>query len=91
MRKFLCYLMMVGALAGWVFAIAGIVRPFKNETLRKIWKSVAFTWVFGHPLELMVSRSIGRAAGIPAVKTVIKTILFGVTWWLPVKLGLIRG
>jgi hypothetical protein len=47
------YLMMAGAVLGWVFTVAGLLRPFKNETLRRLWKSVALTWLVGHPLELV--------------------------------------
>jgi hypothetical protein len=85
------YLMMAGAVCGWLFIITGLVKPFKNETLKKIWKSVAMTWIFGHPLELAVSRGIGAAAGIAPVKTIVKTIIYGFTWWLPVKLGVFKG
>ena len=84
------YLLMAGALAGWVFSIMGLVRPYKNETIKKVWKNVFFTWAFGHPLEILISRSIGKSAGLTSVKTAIKTILFGFTWWLPVKLGVFK-
>ena len=84
------YLMMTGAVCGWVFTIAGLLKPFKNETLKKLWKYVAFTWVFGHSLELLVSRGICAAAGIAPRKTLIKTIVFGSTWWFPVKLGILK-
>jgi len=84
------YLLMAGALAGWVFSIVGLVRPYKNETIKKVWKNVFFTWAFGHPLEILIARSIGKSAGLTSVKTAIKTILFGFTWWLPVKLGVFK-
>ena len=29
------YLMMAGAVCGWVFTVAGLVKPFRNETDRK--------------------------------------------------------
>lgn len=89
--KALWYLMMAGAVAGWIFSLIGVVRPYRNERLNKLWKTVAFTWVFGHPLELFVSHGIGKAAGLPTVKIILKTLVFGITWWLPVKLGAIKG
>jgi hypothetical protein len=85
------YLMMAGAVLGWVFTVAGLLRPFKNETLRRLWKSVALTWLVGHPLELVLSRGIGAAAGVPPARTLIKTIVYGITWWLPVRLGVFKA
>lgn len=85
------YLMMAGAVCGWVFTAFGLLKPFKNETIRKIWKSVAITWLLGHPAEFLLSRGIGAAAGIAPKKTLIKTIVFGLTWWIPVKLGVFKA
>jgi uncharacterized protein YhhL (DUF1145 family) len=85
------YLMMAGAVCGWIFTVTGLVKPFKNETLKKLWKSVAFTWLFGHPLELLVSRGVCAAAGITPRKALIKTIIYGITWWLPIKLGIFKS
>jgi len=85
------YLMMAGAVCGWIFTVTGLVRPFRNETLRRIWKSVALTWLFGHPLELLVAKGIGAAAGFAPGRTVVKTLVYGITWWLPVKLEVFKG
>jgi len=85
------YLMMAGAVCGWVFTVAGLVKPSRNETLKKLWKSVALTWVVGHPLELLVARGVGAAAGISPARTVFKTLVYGITWWIPVKLGVFKG
>jgi hypothetical protein len=89
--KVFWYLMMVGAVCGWIFTVTGLIKPFKNETLKKLWKTVAFTWLFGHPLELIVARGIGAASGISAKNTLIKTLVYGITWWLPVKLGVFKN
>jgi uncharacterized protein YhhL (DUF1145 family) len=85
------YLMMAGAVLVWVFIVAGLVRPFRNETLKRLWKSVALTWLMGHPLELVLSRGIGAAAGVSPAKTLIKTMVYGFTWWLPVRLGVFKA
>jgi len=84
------YLMMAGALGGWAISIAGLAKPIKNENLKKIWQGIFCTWVFGHPLELALALGIGRARGLSTLRTVIKTLLFGFTWWLPLKLGVIK-
>ena len=44
----------------------------------------------GHPLELVLAFPVGRAAGFSAGRTVLKTILFGFTWWVPVSLKVFR-
>jgi hypothetical protein len=49
-----------------------------------------FTWVFGHPLELALSLRIGKRAGLSVFRTVLKTLAFGFTWWVPLKLGVIK-
>ena len=43
-----------------------------------------------HILEIpIVSLKIGREKKVPDSMTIIKTILFGFTWWLPLKKGII--
>ena len=84
------YLLMAGAICGWIFTFTGLVKPFKNKTLKKIWQSVALTWLLGHPLELLVARGVGSSAGIATTRTVIKTLIYGITWWIPVKLGVFK-
>ncbi|HQG32272.1 MAG TPA: hypothetical protein PLA83_10105 [Deltaproteobacteria bacterium] len=88
--KGLWYLMMGGALAGWAFIVAGLVKPFEDEKLKKFWKQILLVWVLGHPLEMLLSMRIGRAAGVSPVKTAVKTMLFGFTWWLPLKLKVFK-
>jgi len=84
------YILMSGALAGWVFSIVGLVKPMKNETLKKIWKMIFCSWVLGHPLELALALGIGKAQGLSRTRTILKTLAFGFTWWLPLKLGVIK-
>ena len=63
MKKAFWLLLMIGSLFGWAFAITGLVKPFENEKIKKIWKCIFCTWVFGHPLELALSLGIGKKAG----------------------------
>jgi hypothetical protein len=84
------YLMMAGSLAGWVFAIRGLIRPYEHEGIKRIWKNILLGWVVGHPLELGLAIPAGKAAGISVLKTVLKTMLFGFTWWVPVSLKVFR-
>jgi len=44
-----------------------------------------------HIIEIpMVSLKIGKEKGVPVSIVVLKTILFGFTWWLPLKKGIIN-
>lgn len=88
--RYFWYVMMTGAIIGWLFALYGLIVPFTDETVHLIWLIVLIVWVIGHPLELPISMPIGKKAGLSKQRTVIKTILFGFTWWLPVKLGVFK-
>ena len=81
--------MMPGAILGWLFIIGGVVCPIVNETVRMLWLVITCIWVITHPLELILSIPIGKKAGISTDTTVLKTLLFGFTWWLPVKMGVL--
>lgn len=89
-RKAFWYFMMIYSLVGWTIAIAGLVKPVKNETLRKAWKGVFCSWVYGHPLELILGFIIGKARGLSSMRIIVKTLAFGFTWWIPLKLGVIK-
>ena len=83
-------IMMAGSLAGWCFALYGLFFPIGSHALRIVWWCVLLGWSIGHPLELAQSLPIGAARGLSPRETVAKTLAFGVTWWLPLKLGVIR-
>jgi hypothetical protein len=90
-KKIFWYLfMMPGAIIGWLFIIGGAFYPIGNETLQTVWLIIACIWCIGHPLELISSIPIGKKAGISTGTTILKTLLFGFTWWLPVKMGVIE-
>jgi hypothetical protein len=42
-----------------------------------------------HAAELPISLKIGKQAGFSNKTVVLNTLLFGFTWWLPVKKGII--
>jgi len=89
-KLFWYFFMMPGAILGWLFIIFGAVFPIGDEIALIFWLAITCLWGIGHPLELILSIPIGKKAGIPNVTTVLKTILFGFTWWLPLKKGVIK-
>ena len=80
---------MPGALLGWLFIIYGFVCPINQEAVHTLWLIITGIWVITHPLELILSIPIGKKAGISTGTTIIKTLLFGFTWWVPVKMGVL--
>ena len=84
-------IMMVGSVLGWLFAIYGLVFPFECGTIRIIWWCVLLGWGIGHPLELALALPIAKDKGIALETAIKKTMIFGFTWWLPLKLGVIEA
>ena len=81
--------MMGGSVLGWLFIFYGIVFPFESGLFQIIWLCVLLGWCILHPLELAISLPIGKDKGVSLEKTIIKTLVFGFTWWLPLKMGAI--
>ena len=79
--------LMAGSLLGWLFLIFGLIFPFAHPTLKVLWWAVLVLWGIGPPLEMAFSLPIGREKGRTLEETIVKTMLFGFTWWLPLKLG----
>ena len=75
------------AVAGWVFIFWGALSPFTNSGLVMIWWVVLLLWAVGHPLELMAALPVGKKAGLSLERTIVMTLVFGITWWIPLKLG----
>ena len=88
--KLFWYTMMAGAIGGWIIGISGLVRPSKNDVIKKGQQAVLCIWALGHPLELLISSRVGKKMGVSLLRTTIKTLLFGFTWWLPLKLGVVK-
>jgi hypothetical protein len=38
----------------------------------------------------VISTGVGKKAGLTAMRSIIKTLAFGFTWWVPLKLGIIK-
>ena len=84
------FFLMPAAIIGWILIIYGAVFPIEDENFRIFWLVITCIWTIGHPLELIVSIPIGRKAAISTGATVLKTLLFGFTWWLPVKMKVLN-
>lgn len=85
------YILMAGSLGGWLFTIYGWLFPIEQGVLKTIWVAVALVWMVVHPLEIFITLPIGKKAGVGPVATALKTLLFGFTWWLPLKKGILES
>ncbi len=81
------YVNMFVAVLGWFFVVGGLLFGPGPGFLRTLWIVVAVLWVVGHPLELLIAIPVGKKAGVSKGKSIAKTLVFGITWWLPLKIG----
>ncbi|MFH2129196.1 MAG: hypothetical protein ABIK68_02380 [bacterium] len=80
-------LLMAGALGLWVISLVAGYLLFPESHL-KAW-GFFFCLLVIHTAELPVSLRI-RNKNNPSIQIVImKTLLYGFTWWVPVKRGII--
>lgn len=75
------------AVAGWIFIFWGLLSSVTNPVLGFVWWVVFLLWAVGHPLELAMSLPVGKKAGLSLERTIAMTLVFGITWWIPLKLG----
>ena len=87
-NKFFWYFMMSSCPVAVAFVIYGFIVPIDIQPFKIAWMIVVFLLCVVHPIEIVVnSMAIGKKAGVPLPVIIIKTLLFGFTWWLPLKLG----
>jgi len=89
-NKMFWYSIVLGGIGGWFFILSGLLYPFQNDLLHKIWLVILILWVGGHPFELLIAMPIGKKAGLSTQRIVCKTLLMGVSWWIPLKLGVFK-
>ncbi len=81
---------MMFCLVLWVFVIFGVFYSFESHEVTIAWWAITLALVIGHTFELIISIPIGNNAGISLQKTIINTIIFGFTWWVPLKRGVFK-
>lgn len=89
-NKMLWQILMAGSLIVWAFILFGLLFPFCSPALWNLWFVLFLIWGIAHPLELRFSLPVGKANGLSFERTVIKTLLFGFTWWVALKRGVIK-
>ncbi len=80
-------LLMVGAIALWIAVfLVGILGFPDSAVAAPALLGVLFLMHCG---ELPVSLKIGKAKGLTTFRVVVKTVIFGFTWWVPLKKGVL--
>ncbi|OHD64436.1 MAG: hypothetical protein A2176_00520 [Spirochaetes bacterium RBG_13_51_14] len=72
-------------IVGWIYIVIGIIFPFENLFFFVIWIIDVLLCVGLHALQLFVSIPIAKKKNISAYKAIIMTMIFGATWWKPLK------
>ena len=86
-KKGLWYSLMGGALVLWAWALlAGLVY---SSSLSGLALLLLVLLVVTHALEIPVSSRIGREKGLSTSRVVVMTMIFGFTWWVAVRRGVI--
>jgi hypothetical protein len=80
---------MAGSIGLWILSVVVGFTLFPENHLAA-W-GLFIGLVIIHTAELPISLKIGKESGFSSQTVVIKTLLFGFTWWLPVKKGIIRA
>ncbi len=86
-KKVFWYFLMTGAIALWIGAVAlGICLSAQGTILG--WLLLGIIIVI-HASEIKTGLAIGNSLGLNKRRVVINTFIFGFTWWLPLKKGII--
>lgn len=72
-------------ISGWIIVIVGFIFPIENKLLYIAWLIILFACAGLHTIQLIFSIPLGRRAGFGYPEIVFKTLLFGATWWMPMK------
>ena len=74
-----------------VMYLAFLIGPFAFPQWRCTFNLLFIGMFILHAAEISVARKAISGKNIPLGKIIVKTILYGFTWWLPVKKGIIEG
>ncbi len=70
---------------GWLFIAYGIAFPIENIVIRVMWYIDIFLSCIVHPAQLFIAIPIGKKGGFSVFYTSSMTLVFGATWWKPLR------
>ena len=82
-------LLMLGAVVLWLFSILLGLLFFEEYGIRA-W-ALFIVLIVIHVSEIPLCVKLGRERGVLSATAVFKALLFGFTWWVPLKRGIIDG
>ena len=85
-KKAFWYAMMAGTAGLWV---VGLLVPwwiFQNRIAGLV---IPLVMLLLHILELPLALNLGEGKGLPPSRSLFFTLVFGFTWWLPLRKGII--
>jgi hypothetical protein len=85
--KFFWQLLMLGAIGLWILSLLAGYLLFPESHL-KAW-GLFIGLIIIHASELLIALKIGKTSEISPQAVVLKTMLFGFTWWVPFKKGIL--
>lgn len=77
---------------GWIYILVGLIFPLFLQIhwiFFLIWVIDIFLSVVVHGAQLYVAIPAGKKAQLPMLRIVLKTLVFGATWWKPLRDGVI--
>lgn len=83
------YALMTGAVLLWPLALVAGRMFFPQHPWAPLICILAILIV--HASELPAACPIGRARGLSRTRILIKTLIFGFTWWVPLKKGVVTN
>ena len=82
------HLLMAGSLGLWLLSGLAIYLMPGSFAIRFLPAGLALLHLSEIPV---ASLRIGKEKGLSAGTVILKTFLFGFTWWLPLKKGILKG
>ena len=79
------YLLRIIPIVGWIYIIFGLLFPFENRILWIFWIIDIAASVGLHAIQLFIAIPVGKKAGFSTIRSIFMTMLFGATWWKPLK------
>ncbi|MBI9074170.1 MAG: hypothetical protein JEZ02_02080 [Desulfatibacillum sp.] len=71
---------------GWLFFLFGLFVGL-GGFFKTLWIVLGLIFFIIHPLEVLHGIKVGEKAGVPKYTAALKTFIFGLTWWIPLKNG----
>ncbi len=80
------YFLMAGAIGLYLIVLAGFYFITNTALMAAVLAGILLL----HASEIPHARRIARPKGVSTRTTAAKTMLFGFTWWLPLKKGILN-